>query len=62
MIKNLSVKVNMKDESPCQKTVMLDEIKIEEHKDLNDNIYKDNVSHSLFFVTYIYIFIIKYLI
>ena len=57
MIKNLSVKVNMKDESPCQKTVT--EIKIEEHKDLNDNIYKDNVSQSLFFVTYIYIFIIK---
>ena len=62
VIKNLFVKDNMKKESPCQETVTLDDIKIEEHKDLNDNIYKDNVSHSLFLVTYIYIFIIKYLI
>ena len=47
MIKNPSVKVNMDYEIPCQKTMNFNEIKIEEHDDLDDSIYKDNVSHFL---------------
>ena len=54
MIKNCFVKVNIK----YEKTLKFDEIKIEKHEDLDDNIYKDNVS---FFFTNvcIYIFIIR---
>ena len=44
MIKSSFEKVDMKYE-----TSLHDEIKIEAHEDLNDKIYKDDVSHSLLF-------------
>ena len=40
MIKKCSIKVDMK----SQETLEFDEIKIEEHDDLDGDIYKDNVS------------------
>ena len=43
-IKKCSIKVDMKYLFSSQETLKVDEIKIEEHKDLDGNIYKDNVS------------------
>ena len=57
MIKKSFVKVNMKYENPCQEALKFDEIKIEEHEDLDDNIYKDNVSHSLIFFLFVFLFL-----
>ena len=49
IIKNSFVKVHVNFESSSQETLMLDEIKTEEHTDLDDNIYNDKVSHSFIF-------------
>ena len=49
IIKNSFVKVGVNFESSSQETLMLDEIKTEEHTDLDDNIYNDKVSHSFIF-------------
>ena len=43
MIKKCSIKVDMKYLSSSQETLKLDEMKIEEHEDLEGDIYKDNV-------------------
>ena len=37
-------------EISSKETLKFDEIKIEKHDDLNDNIYKDNVSEVSFFI------------
>ena len=57
MIKNSFVKVNMEYENLCQKTLELDEMKTEEHKYLDDNIYKDNVSYSLIPLYFLFMFV-----
>ena len=49
MIKSSFVKVDMKYEFSSHEALKFDEIKIEEHEDLNDRIYKDDVSHALLF-------------
>ena len=46
MIKKPFVKVD-KNEFSSQEILSYDEIKTEEHDDLNDNVYKDNVSNTL---------------
>lgn len=59
MIKNSFVKVNIEYENLCQKTLELDEMKTEEHKYLDDNSYKDNVSYYLipfFFYLCLYLY------
>ena len=50
MVKKSFVKVDIKYETSSEETLDYDEIKIEEHDDLNDNIYEDNVSHSFDFI------------
>ena len=50
MNKKCFVKFDIKNEISSQETLEFDEIKIEEHEDLDDNIYKENVSHSLFYL------------
>ena len=57
MIKKCFVKFDVKSETSYQETLQFDEIKIEEHEDLDDNIYKSNVSHSLFHLFSINIYI-----
>ena len=57
MIKTYFVKIDVKSEISYQETLQFDEIKIEEHEDLDDNIYKSNVSHSLFHLFSINIYI-----
>ena len=47
MIKSSYEKVDIKYEFSSHEALKFDEIKIEEHDDLNDKIYKDDVSHSL---------------
>ena len=49
MIKSSFEKVDMNYEFSSHEALKFDEIKIEEHEDLNDKIYKDDVSHSLLF-------------
>ena len=53
MIKTSFEKVDMKYEFSSHEA--FDEIKIEEHDDLNDKIYNDDVSHSLIFFSNLYI-------
>ena len=43
-IKKCSIKVDMKYLFSSQETLKVDEIKIEEHKDLDGDIYNDNVN------------------
>ena len=45
MIKKSIVKVDIKCENPSEETFKADEIKIEDHNDLDDYIYTNNVSH-----------------
>ena len=45
MIKNSFVEINTKFENP-------DDIKLKEYKGLDENVYNDNVSHSLFFFNF----------
>ena len=56
MIKSSFEKFNLKYEFSLHEALKFDEIKIEEHEDLNDRIYKDDVSHSLFFFLTMFIF------
>ena len=49
MVKKCFVKFDVKYEISSQEKLEFDEIKIEEHENLDDNIYKGNVSHSLFY-------------
>ena len=49
MIKTSFEKVDMNYEFSSHEALKFDEIKIEEHEDLNDKIYKDDVSNSLLF-------------
>ena len=61
MIKSSYEKVDIKYEFSSHEALKFDEIKIEEHEDLNDKIYKDDVSNSLLFFSndvYCYIFTI----
>ena len=61
MIKTSFEKVDMKYEFSSHEAFKFDEIKIEEHEDLNDKIYKDDVSNSVLFFSndvYCYIFTI----
>ena len=53
MIKSSFKKVDMKYEFSSNEG--FDEIKIEEHDDLNDKIYKDDVRHYLIFFLLMYI-------
>ena len=52
MIKKSFVGVDKQYEISFKETLKFDEIKIEEHDDLNDNIYKENVSKIYFFNQY----------
>lgn len=48
MINKSVVRVDKQYEISLKETLKLDDIKIEEHDNLNDNIYKDNVSEVSF--------------
>ena len=52
IIKKSFVRVDELYEISSKETLKFDEIKIEEHDDLNDNIYKENVSKISFFNQY----------
>ena len=52
MIKKCSIKIDMKYLFSSEETLKLDEIKIEEHEDLDGDIYNDIVSLFCLFVSY----------